>query len=396
MVNAKIAAEVQSLAPSARIELFTVDLTSLGDTVYRFHAGTNSLYQPVKFQGLTYDPWPCEASGFDLTTNGQLPRPKLTLANVTGALSALAIAFSDCVGAKVTRMVTLAKFLDASNFPDGYNPSADPNAYFPVDVYTIDRKSLETKEVVEFELTAACDVVGVKLPKRQIIQNLCGWQYRGAECGYTGGPVADHNDQYLTSKDTSSAQEDTLINLGQDLREAKKDMDDKRRILNTASNKLIQAEDKSLIEERFFYSPPLFGSIPLNYCVACEIGGERVRFAFWNAQRVTLDETYRRGTLQPRPEGVDYDMYAIQYWAFNEAAYNAAEADYNAKKSAYDTAVTVYNGLKSAYEAATTSLPSGSVLFKQDICGKRLSSCQIRFKDDQLPFGGFPGVGLMA
>jgi lambda family phage minor tail protein L len=30
----------------------------------------------------------------------------------------------------------------------------------------------------------------------------------------------------------------------------------------------------------------------------------------------------------------------------------------------------------------------------QDVCGKRLSSCQARFGTQPLPFGGFPGVGL--
>jgi lambda family phage minor tail protein L len=34
-------------------------------------------------------------------------------------------------------------------------------------------------------------VAGVKLPRRQFIQNACTWLYRGADCGYTGDPVAN-------------------------------------------------------------------------------------------------------------------------------------------------------------------------------------------------------------
>lgn len=32
------------------------------------------------------------------------------------------------------------------------------------------------------------------LPRRQIIPNICWWAYRGADCQYTGGPVARADD----------------------------------------------------------------------------------------------------------------------------------------------------------------------------------------------------------
>lgn len=191
-----IEAEIQKLNPSAYIELFEVDLTALGDTIYRFHAGTNGLTQPIVWQGNTYSPWPCQASGFDYNTSGQIPRPKITLSNVNGAITILVLALNDCVGGKVTRKRTLAKFLDAANFSGG-NPSADPDAHLPDEVYYIDRKAVESKSVVEFELTAAFDVSGVQLPRRQIIQNLCPWRYRGGECGYAGT-------NYFKADDTST------------------------------------------------------------------------------------------------------------------------------------------------------------------------------------------------
>jgi lambda family phage minor tail protein L len=34
-------------------------------------------------------------------------------------------------------------------------------------------------------------------------------------------------------------------------------------------------------------------------------------------------------------------------------------------------------------------------LLADDVCGKRLSSCQLRFGNSTLPFGGFPSVGLI-
>ena len=36
---------------------------------------------------------------------------------------------------------------------------------------------------------------GVQLPRRVITQNFCQWRYRGSECGYTGGAVADATDR---------------------------------------------------------------------------------------------------------------------------------------------------------------------------------------------------------
>jgi len=89
----------------------------------------------------------------------------------------------------------MAKFLDAVNFSAG-NPSADPDCHFPDQIWFIDRRSHEDKNWIEFELTAAFDVSGVRLPRRQIAQNICLWKYRGAECGYTGT-------DYFKSDDTA-------------------------------------------------------------------------------------------------------------------------------------------------------------------------------------------------
>ena len=53
--------------------------------------------------------------------------------------------------------------------------------------------------MVEFELAASFDLEGVTLPRRQIVQNVCPWRYRGSECGYTGTAYLDANDQAVAS-----------------------------------------------------------------------------------------------------------------------------------------------------------------------------------------------------
>ena len=193
-MNENIAVELQSLEPSAIIELFQLDASSFGGDIYYFHAGTNNLRQPVVWQGQEYTPFPVEITGFEFNAGGQLPRPKMKVANVTGVITALVLAYQDLLGAKVTRKRTMKKYLDGINFSGGVNPTEDTTAEFPDDIYYIEHKVNENKEVVEFDLSASFDVQGIKIPKRQIIQNLCPWKYRSAECSYAGTTYYDTND----------------------------------------------------------------------------------------------------------------------------------------------------------------------------------------------------------
>lgn len=113
-----VKADIQSLSPTALLEFFILDATNLpGGEVLRFHAGTNGLQQAVVWQGQTYQPMPIQASGFDVTGKGAMPRPKLQVANINGLLSASVRQFGDFVGCKLTRKRTFAKYIDAANFP---------------------------------------------------------------------------------------------------------------------------------------------------------------------------------------------------------------------------------------------------------------------------------------
>ena len=72
----------------------------------------------------------------------------------------------------IGRYQSLVKFIDAANFSSGTNATADPTAEFPQEVYAIDRKSTENREVVEFELAAPTDLAGVRIPKRQCTRSI--------------------------------------------------------------------------------------------------------------------------------------------------------------------------------------------------------------------------------
>jgi lambda family phage minor tail protein L len=189
-----IETEIQKLAPSARIELFELDLTVLGGTVTRLHAGTNKLLAPVTWQGNVYNPFPFKATGFAITADEKAARPRLLVADITGLVSALNAEFDDIVGARVTRRRTFAKYLDAVNFPGGVNPTADPGEEF-VDVWFIERAANEVAgEACEYELASPLDLTGVEIPGRIVVQHHCPWEYRGDGCNYGGGPVATISD----------------------------------------------------------------------------------------------------------------------------------------------------------------------------------------------------------
>ena len=170
--------DLQPINPSAIIELFTLKLDNTlhgATTVYRFHAGSNmNLNGKIVWAGNEYLRFPIQISGFAFQ-NGQIPRPKLVVSNALGTISAILLTVNetttgnDLTGATVTRIRTLAKFLDAVNFSGNTNPygTPDPTAEFPQEIYSIDRKATETREIVEFELASVLDLVSITCPKRQ-------------------------------------------------------------------------------------------------------------------------------------------------------------------------------------------------------------------------------------
>lgn len=184
-----IEADVQQLTPGAIIELWELDATPIGGGIQRFQGQQDG---SIWWQGNEYDAWPCQGEGFDKTSEQQ-PRPVFRVGNVDRSITILCQMFDDMVGATLTRHRTFAKYLDAANFPGG-NPTADPTKEMPLELWFIERKAVESFEVVEFELSSALNFNGVKLPRRQIIANQCPFAYRGPLCNYVGPPVATELD----------------------------------------------------------------------------------------------------------------------------------------------------------------------------------------------------------
>lgn len=217
--------QLYKLEPEAIIELFHLEFTSAingaNDNLY-FHAGTNGIPVSLVFNGITYTAAPVEADGFEKKVNGALPRPTLRVANVNNAITSLMHRSTNPINplmAKVTRIRTCKKFIDAVNFFDqvytyqdgdtaitqggdtlvfAAHGTGDGTARFPDETWYIDRISSENQQLVEFELASKLELTNVLLPRRTVVEH-CPWKYRGVECGYTGGAVAKADDSSTTS-----------------------------------------------------------------------------------------------------------------------------------------------------------------------------------------------------
>ena len=194
--------ELQKINPSAIIELFVLELDSTihgtqPQMTWRFHNGVSEDDgRSIVFGGVQYLRMPIEADGFAYESK-QLPRPTLRISNILGTVTTILLTLPmGLEGAKVTRLRTLARYIDHANFPtdeiltedstvdlivqedgevieqeESLNPHGTPDstALFPSEVFYIDRKSIENREIIEFELAASADLAGVRLPKRQVL-----------------------------------------------------------------------------------------------------------------------------------------------------------------------------------------------------------------------------------
>lgn len=184
-----IASDVQRLQLDAVVTLFEIDMTRQGGGVYRFVPGTVD-GAPVRWRGQPYISAPIKAEGFERNGKGPFPTPTLSCEAIDLVVASV-IAFDDLRGGRVIRWRTFRKYLDGM-------PAANPNVFFPLDIYRIDRKSRHNtgEGIIEWQLSSDIDQQGKKIPGRVMTRDFCPWRYRrwtGAgfdygevECRYNG------------------------------------------------------------------------------------------------------------------------------------------------------------------------------------------------------------------
>jgi phage-related protein len=300
--------------------------------------------------------------------------------------------FNDLVGGKVTRRRTLGKYLDGE-------PGADTTQEFPIDIYYIERKVTENALSITWQLVSIIDLEGLQLPRRVVTQNYCQWKYRSSECGYTGAPTIGANDTTISSVG-QSASAIAVLNAAALEKQRTVVLQNAINARNiVAAKKEADCADDALLESRF-NSPEMAGVdyyVTANRTGVYAFGATNGSAAVWNGNPVLLGRTYRQG----ENEGSNY--YSIELRGFNPVACAAATAALVTAEAAVTAAGNSLLSAQAALNAAVAALPANDLLRQQDICGKRVSSCQLRFQpvwnnasrvfqDRGLPFGGFPGA----
>ena len=116
-------AELQKPNPSNIVELFQLELNTTMHSIsqtYYFHNGTNTNENSnIIFDNNEYTRMPIEAEGFEY--NGkQTPRPTLKISNILGTITTILLTLPQGLeGAKVTRIRTLLRYIDNTNFAGG-------------------------------------------------------------------------------------------------------------------------------------------------------------------------------------------------------------------------------------------------------------------------------------
>lgn len=191
--------DLAKIEQNAILDLYEVDLRKLTDAegnkggIYRFYSGLNELKTPIVWQGHTFEPYPIQATGFELSGQGPSNRPTLTISNLFGMVTGIASQFDECIGAIVRRRQVYMDYLDAVNFNNG-NRKADPTQE-RVSFFVIEQLSSLKRDTATFTLALPTETDNALIPARVVMADTCCWVYRSSECGYTGPAIADEKDQ---------------------------------------------------------------------------------------------------------------------------------------------------------------------------------------------------------
>jgi len=212
-----INSEIGKIEPSTQVNLYEIDLKN----VYPLTSSINFSGQPLKngvlrvyndinlfnisndengrvlWKNEYFYPFPIHSEGFDLTTLGARPTPRVFIANNSVDQSYNSFykyirmqiqSLGDIVGSKFTRIKTFLKYLHQNNFTGNVNPySVDSSIIeveLPKDIYYIDRKTSENSVMLEYSLVSALDIENLTLPSRTIFSKRCPFSYRGEGCLY--------------------------------------------------------------------------------------------------------------------------------------------------------------------------------------------------------------------
>jgi phage-related protein len=278
------------------------------------------------------------------------------------------------------------------------NPTADPNAKFPDDVYVIDRMSEEVPGQITYELAPAWDVEGVQLPRRQVVANICPWVYKEDPCSWktvgvtsvsspTSGTVG--GSATLTSAAISPNSTTLRVNgvtgtikLGMNIT-GPGVSNPSTRIVSQVSgtgggignytlNKIANA--LSIASPNLATSSGTYTKVPVKSTTGSGSGALLTI-------TIPASPSYGDATVRVSNPGGNY---AVSEVLTIDGSYVGGSPITN------DLTVTVTAVTNQFFDEYGSPVP----ILARDRCGKTLTSCRVRFGPRALPFGGFPSAGL--
>lgn len=196
----------QSLNPTSLVSLYTVDARNIGYSLMQFCAEREADGSIVSFQGRQFPYLAVKAEGFEWSSDGTMPRPKLTVSSLNPVLFSLIVETSGLMGAMVIRERTLEQFLDG-------HKDATLGLKYATDIFMVSRIMSMDKEKITFELCCPLDLPRCELPARKALRTVCPWHYRRwnsatgqfvyatttRACPYTGTKYFNKNGEVVTS-----------------------------------------------------------------------------------------------------------------------------------------------------------------------------------------------------
>ena len=357
-----------------------------------FTSGTEEDLTNIQFRDAggtirTYIPIPLEVEGFEVQSDGAISRPIMRVANIESTFkNALGgLGFEDLIGKRLTRRTTQQKYLV------GQAGDATPPVEFPKITYVIDRIASKSVMSVEFELAAPFDLAGIKLPRRVIIGGACPWKYQGASSTLAEADKEGGCHWRLDNKLTLNGTE-RLIFINSN---------DEHIITFEPAAALSSAASglSSFTKDQYYYTV----TTQQRYDTSGVLSSYNGVLAYQNWQCLSSTSS------QPSATNTSFRKVRRYYHT-----YSSSQTYYGFLDKAFNQHV-LYNG--ELWQVKRTSVvgvtpAEGDFWVRSDNCGKKLTSCAMRYqatlnevasvqftglsanKDNTkpLPFGGFPGA----
>lgn len=369
------------------------DLEYADNTFAYFTAAIDDDLTPVQFRDTsgnikTYTPIPIQLEGFDVSSDGAISRPKMTVANIESTFKdALGgLGFEDLIGRRITRRTTQQKYLV------GEAGDTTPPVEFPSITYVIDRVAAKSILGVTFELAAPFDLAGIKLPRRVVIGGACPWKYQGASTTLTE----------VNKEGGCSWRLDNKINIGgTDYLLAVNESDEVILTFSALSGATNASGQSSFTQNTIYFTATSQQRYGSSGVILPAVNNADTR-QYWLCIRAT----------STAPSDSNTSFRKLRYYK----TFNSSDPYYGYVDKSFNSVILkdgefwrVKRISVVGAGPAGTSVAENDFWTKADRCGKQITSCKLRFQaklhpsisgafhalhdnTKALPFGGYPGV----